>query len=90
MKIKLTASVAAFALTAGLGLTGAMAQTATKADCAAGIEAVNTATSSQQGATTQQREEAEQLSQQASDAQDDGDYARCVELTQQAAQLMGG
>lgn len=81
MTSRLILTVAAMTFAVGFGASGAIAQTAEETECATSIEALNTAISSQEGATTQQREEATTLSQQASDAQDGSDYARCVELT---------
>jgi len=77
-----TYAIAAAFAAALLLPTAASAQT--EADCSAGIEEVNTMITSAQGPTESERNEARELSEQASNAQSSGDYARCVELTDQA------
>jgi hypothetical protein len=72
------------ALAVGFGPAGIATAQTSQQDCASAIEALKTMITSEQGATTKAREEAEGLSQQASDAQSSGDYARFVELSAQA------
>ncbi len=88
MKSIRTATFGLAVLAAAAGLASVAHAQSTQQDCAAAIEALNTMITSEQGATTQAREEAERLSQEASDAQSSGDYARCVELSTQATEAM--
>ncbi|WP_108659985.1 hypothetical protein [Acuticoccus kandeliae] len=86
MKTTLYAALAGI-LIASFGAGIANAQT--EGDCTSGIEALNTAITSQQGITESARSEARTLSEQASNAKDANDYARCVELVKQANTAIG-
>lgn len=83
---KLTCAALAFG--AGLAFVTA-AQAATMEECQAGIEEVNTLIGSKEGVPEGTRGEARDLSQQASNANDTGDYDRCMELVNQAKEALG-
>jgi len=83
-----TSAIAKLTLVAGFMLGITAAQAATEAECEAGISEVNTMIGGEQGPTEAEREEARELSQQASDAQGAGNYDECMELVEQAKAAM--
>ncbi|XWN32704.1 MAG: hypothetical protein ROR55_06295 [Devosia sp.] len=62
----------------------------TQEECVAGLEELNTAITSQEGVGESARAEARELSAEAQDAHDTGDYARCMTLVGDGAKALEG
>ncbi|WP_108660464.1 hypothetical protein [Acuticoccus kandeliae] len=78
-------TVLAIALTMTFGTT---AYAATMEECDAGITEINTKITSQQGVGEAARIEARNLSTQASNARNSGDYDRCMALVDNANSVL--